>query len=128
MTSLTDNEDAPSHSGHAIIGYCASKSLPWADQPVYRLIKGTGGDYDHITVIGNTERDAWKAKGYTVENTQCYATMCDAADCASCGSALSSCGNMCVDQTTDIGNCGGCGNACAASEVCIAGSCAASGP
>jgi hypothetical protein len=33
------------------------------------------------------------------------------------------CGGACVDRSTDRANCGGCGVACRASEVCVAGSC-----
>jgi hypothetical protein len=37
------------------------------------------------------------------------------------------CGTSCIDVENDRANCGGCGNACAASQVCRTGSCVAGG-
>src|SRR4051812_4282358 len=34
------------------------------------------------------------------------------------------CGSVCSDLNKDPENCGGCGNACAAGQVCASGSCA----
>jgi len=42
-----------------------------------------------------------------------------------CG-ALAECSGTCVDTRYDPGNCGGCGNACAAGEVCNDGTCSSS--
>jgi hypothetical protein len=33
------------------------------------------------------------------------------------------CNNACVDRSTDERNCGGCGNACAVDQFCVAGNC-----
>jgi hypothetical protein len=41
----------------------------------------------------------------------------------SCGGGLSNCGGVCRDLSTDRANCGGCGVACAAGQVCSGGSC-----
>jgi hypothetical protein len=42
---------------------------------------------------------------------------------ANCHSPKVACGTACVDVTADDGNCGACGNACATTEACAAGSC-----
>ena len=47
-------------------------------------------------------------------------------DDADCSAPTESCGGACVDTLSDPDNCGECGRACAASEVCDAGECAAS--
>jgi len=39
-----------------------------------------------------------------------------------CGGVL--CGGSCVDPTTDLGNCGSCGHACAPDQACAGGACA----
>jgi len=44
-----------------------------------------------------------------------------------CAEGLAACGGSCVDVQTDAANCGGCGNACAAGQVCTAGACRATG-
>lgn len=41
-----------------------------------------------------------------------------------CPKAFKVCGKICVDTATDIANCGACGTACAAGQVCSAGACA----
>lgn len=41
----------------------------------------------------------------------------------SCQSPLLQCGTACVDTTSDVANCGGCGVACQGSDVCSAGVC-----
>jgi hypothetical protein len=50
---------------------------------------------------------------------------CSGSTCASCGGTESYCSGTCVQESTDIDNCGGCGNTCNASggETCIASSC-----
>jgi hypothetical protein len=40
-----------------------------------------------------------------------------------CCSSTTSCGAACVDLTSDSQNCGACGNVCAVTDMCIAGSC-----
>jgi hypothetical protein len=46
-----------------------------------------------------------------------------ADDTGGCGVGLIACGDKCVDSAFDRDNCGTCGNACAATEVCKAGKC-----
>ncbi len=45
---------------------------------------------------------------------------------ADCPAKFKTCGSICVDTATDVANCGTCGNACAAGNVCSAGTCAIS--
>jgi hypothetical protein len=45
-------------------------------------------------------------------------------DTATCPTGQLRCGADCIDPLTDTRNCGGCGNACGASEVCSGGVCA----
>lgn len=40
-----------------------------------------------------------------------------------CSMAMTTCGGDCVDTQSDPANCGGCGNACEAGDVCSAGQC-----
>jgi len=40
-----------------------------------------------------------------------------------CPTGTSLCGGMCVAVSSDRANCGTCGNACAAGEVCVDGAC-----
>ena len=40
-----------------------------------------------------------------------------------CGNGFAKCGDACVDTTLDVANCGACGTACAAGELCSAGVC-----
>jgi len=40
-----------------------------------------------------------------------------------CPAGTAACGGACVDTSADHANCGGCGNACLAAEVCNEGSC-----
>src|SRR5439155_26821234 len=40
-----------------------------------------------------------------------------------CTGPLLTCGGACVDPMKDLRNCGGCGVACLAGNVCIAGAC-----
>jgi len=40
-----------------------------------------------------------------------------------CAPPTIKCGNACFDPSTDPANCGRCGNACAASQVCTGGTC-----
>ena len=54
---------------------------------------------------------------------------CAAGNCffmreRACPEGQSSCNDVCVDPQTDPANCGLCGNACAAGEICFAGQCA----
>ncbi len=42
-----------------------------------------------------------------------------------CADGLTNCGGTCFDLQTTAAQCGACGNACTASQVCIAGSCVA---
>ncbi len=51
---------------------------------------------------------------------------CAAGTCVYCSSALTPCGNDCVDTRTDLDNCGACGNRCG--TQCIDGQCTAVGP
>lgn len=53
------------------------------------------------------------------------ATVADvvAPDVPSCPSGLTACGAACLNTMTDSSHCGSCGNACAASTSCVAGSC-----
>jgi hypothetical protein len=41
-----------------------------------------------------------------------------------CDPGLAFCNDVCVDTQTDPANCGLCGNACGAGEICFAGVCA----
>jgi hypothetical protein len=41
-----------------------------------------------------------------------------------CAEGLSYCNGVCIDRLTDPANCGVCGNACAAGQICFAGQCA----
>ncbi len=52
------------------------------------------------------------------------------AGCSSgnCPGHFKTCGNVCVDIYTDPANCGACGNACAAGNVCSNGTCSQSCP
>lgn len=50
------------------------------------------------------------------------ATVTDAG--SSCSAPQTQCGASCVDTKTDTSNCGGCGKACVAGQVCSAGTCA----
>jgi hypothetical protein len=47
---------------------------------------------------------------------------CSGADCR-CADELTTCGTTCIDVTSDVQNCGGCGQACPATQVCSAGAC-----
>ena len=40
-----------------------------------------------------------------------------------CAAPLQACNNVCVDESTDPGNCGFCGNTCAAGSTCVNGMC-----
>ena len=44
----------------------------------------------------------------------------------SCGGGTTNCSGVCRDTETDRANCGGCGRACAAGQVCSAGACTVS--
>ena len=43
-----------------------------------------------------------------------------------CDGGLSACGSSCVDTSKDAKNCGACGKACAANEVCVSSACTVS--
>lgn len=47
---------------------------------------------------------------------------CVAGDCQ-CAAGLEKCGAECLDLLTDVDNCGACGNACDAGNVCDGGVC-----
>lgn len=54
---------------------------------------------------------------------------CAAGNCffmreRACAEGLTSCNGVCVDRQTDPTNCGLCGNACGAGEICFGGQCA----
>ena len=54
---------------------------------------------------------------------------CAAGNCffmreRACPEGQAFCNDVCVDPQTDPANCGLCGNACAAGEICFAGQCA----
>jgi len=40
-----------------------------------------------------------------------------------CPTGQEVCGGQCVDTSTDVANCGGCGNACRATAICVGGQC-----
>lgn len=44
-----------------------------------------------------------------------------------CAPGKVTCDRSCVDVETDAKNCGACGEACAASQICVAGECVGSG-
>src|SRR6185437_6357114 len=44
-------------------------------------------------------------------------------DATTCGGTQTLCGGQCTDTTTDVYNCGACGNTCAGGEACCAGFC-----
>jgi hypothetical protein len=46
-------------------------------------------------------------------------------NCSTCGQNYAACGNYCVDLTSDPINCGTCGTACSAGQVCRVGVCGA---
>ncbi len=48
--------------------------------------------------------------------------VCDLGFCR-CPGATEQCGDACVDTTSDPGNCGSCGHACATGDVCSGGTC-----
>jgi hypothetical protein len=54
-------------------------------------------------------------------------TLCSNGSCVlfalGCPSGRTACGQNCVDEHTDFANCGSCGHACAANQVCQAGVC-----
>ena len=52
----------------------------------------------------------------------------DFPDAGTCAIGREICGDGCVDELSHPGNCGRCGNACAAGEVCVGGYCTASCP
>lgn len=57
------------------------------------------------------------------------APTCSGDQCLSCPQDFTLCGTICSRTATDVENCGGCGNACAAGQTCSAGVCtAASSP
>src|SRR5262245_2749605 len=45
------------------------------------------------------------------------------SDTQACGTGQLACGSSCVDPQLDPTNCGSCGNACGAGEVCSKGKC-----
>src|SRR5690606_27395794 len=47
----------------------------------------------------------------------------DSTCTGACGAGLTFCASECVDLSTDEAHCGDCDTACAASEVCVLGSC-----
>lgn len=48
----------------------------------------------------------------------------DASTGTSCASPKTTCSGSCVDTATDVSNCGACGKACVAGQVCSSGTCA----
>ena len=57
-----------------------------------------------------------------------YACFCPTGatgvNCETCASGYTECAGSCANTQSDVANCGQCGTACAAGEVCNAGSCA----
>ncbi|MEI8256999.1 MAG: hypothetical protein WCJ30_15100, partial [Deltaproteobacteria bacterium] len=52
----------------------------------------------------------------------------DVSNDLSCPTGLRACAGSCVNVTTDVDNCGTCGNGCIAGDLCTAGACGAANP
>jgi len=50
-------------------------------------------------------------------NSQMVGSSCSDGSCR-CPGSQNTCGNVCTDQASDPANCGSCGHACAANEIC----------
>jgi len=89
--------------------------------------------YAVVTLAGDTSasdggggNDASKGKDGGGSSVKCGSGCTDTGGTCSAGSCVctdgySSCDNACVNEQLDVGNCGGCGIACA--ESCISGEC-----
>src|SRR5438067_8900125 len=58
------------------------------------------------------------------EDMLCIDGRCQPGAGATCSSGLTNCNGDCVDITSAHDNCGICGHACTAAQVCSAGACA----
>lgn len=63
------------------------------------------------------------ASTFTVTGCEVGGHVCQGHDCVCPSGAPDECGDNCVDFKSDARNCGSCGNACPASQVCQNGTC-----
>jgi hypothetical protein len=85
----------------ALLSILMAATIGACGQPLTHDVSGTGGTGTGGTGTGGT----------------------GTGGAAPCRAQL--CGGSCVDTTSDNGNCGGCGQACAAGQTCSNGSCVA---
>lgn len=65
-----------------------------------------------------------KAEGATcTAHRECCSRRCTGGECGACPPGKELCQSGCVDLQTDDDNCGACGTACGAGQVCISGAC-----
>jgi hypothetical protein len=57
--------------------------------------------------------------------SECCSGSCVGSQCALCPAGETLCNGSCVDLSTDPRNCGICGHACSAAQLCVTGVCAA---
>ena len=91
------------------------------------LVPGCGGDTIGDTFFGpdgSVGMDATMVVDTGAPDTSMINPPPDSGP--SCTNGQSLCGAVCVDETSDGTNCGGCGNTCAAGQMCNMGTCASS--
>ena len=76
--------------------------------PVPEVCNGIDDDCDGIVDNNAASSDC---------NSQMVGAICSDGSCW-CPGYQNTCGNVCTDQASDPANCGGCGHACAANEIC----------
>lgn len=86
---------------------------------------GAGGAGGAPGVCGDAICNATESQSICCQDCGCPdGSLCQSGTCG-CPEGLSSCSESCVDVGSDHDNCGSCGNACQASQVCAEGQCKA---
>lgn len=84
-------------------------------------------DLEICYIIGDSKRNGVKPKPQQSLVPADQQTLAP-TDEATCAPGLEDCNGVCSDLTTDMLNCGSCGNACGAEDTCQAGVCTAPAP